>query len=259
MKKIFLHCFTWLLISANIFAGTLKVGATPVPHAELLNYLKSDLKKEGVDLKIVEFTDFVTINEALIDGELDANYWQHLPHLTLIMQKEKKTDLVAVTKVHVETIGLYSTKIKSIKDLKVGAKIAIPSDSTNEGRALILLHNNGIIKLKDPKNLLATPVDIVSNPKKLKFQELDAALLPRTLDSVDGAIITANYALQAGFVPSKDAILLEDKNSPYVNVLVTRKKNQNNEDIKKLAKALNSEKARKFINEKYNGAVVPAF
>ena len=171
MKKILLHCFTWLLISANIFAGTLKVGATPVPHAELLNYLKSDLKKEGVDLKIIEFTDFVTINEALIDGELDANYWQHLPHLTLIMQKEKKTDLVAVTKVHVETIGLYSTKIKSIKDLKVGAKIAIPSDSTNEGRALILLHNNGIIKLKDPKNLLATPVDIVSNPKKLKFQE----------------------------------------------------------------------------------------
>jgi len=193
------------LISANIFAGVLKVGATPVPHAELLNYLKSDLKKEGVDLKIVEFTDFVTINEALIDGELDANYWQHLPHLTLIMQKEKKTDLVAVTKVHVETIGLYSTKIKSIKDLKVGAKIAIPSDSTNEGR------------------------------------------------------VTANYALQAGFVPSKDAILLEDKNSPYVNVLVTRKKNQNNEDIKKLAKALNSEKARKFINEKYKGAVVPAF
>jgi len=124
MKKIFLHCFTWLLISANIFAGTLKVGATPVPHAELLNYLKSDLKKEGVDLKIVEFTDFVTINEALIDGELDANYWQHLPHLTLIMQKEKKTDLVAVTKVHVETIGLYSTKIKSIKDLKVGKNIA---------------------------------------------------------------------------------------------------------------------------------------
>ena len=238
----------------------MKVGATPVPHAELLNYLKSDLKKEGVDLKIVEFTDFVTINEALIDGELDANYWQHLPHLTLIMQKEKKTDLVAVTKVHVETIGLYSTKIKLIKDLKSSnGDIFLTSDSTNEGRALILLHNNGIIKLKDPKNLLATPVDIVSNPKKLKFQELDAALLPRTLDSVDGAIITANYALQAGFVPSKDAILLEDKNSPYVNVLVTRKKNQNNEDIKKLAKALNSEKARKFIIEKYKGAVVPAF
>jgi len=156
-------------------------------------------------------------------------------------------------------VFIDNRKVDSIKDLKVGAKIAIPSDSTNEGRALILLHNNGIIKLKDPKNLLATPVDIVSNPKKLKFQELDAALLPRTLDSVDGAIITANYALQAGFVPSKDAILLEDKNSPYVNVLVTRKKNQNNEDIKKLAKALNSEKAKKFIIEKYKGAVVPAF
>lgn len=246
-------------MSANIFAGTLKVGATSVPHAELLNYLRRDLKKEGVDLKIVEFTDFVTINEALINDELDANYWQHLPHLTLIMQKEKKTDLVAVTKVHVETIGLYSKKIKSLKELKNGSKITIPSDSTNEGRALILLHNNGIIKLKDSKNLLATPKDIISNPKKLKFQELDAALLPRTLESVDAAIITANYALQAGFIPIKDAIILEDKNSPYVNILVTRKKNQSNEDIKKLAKALNSEKARKFINEKYKGAVVPAF
>lgn len=257
-KKV---CMTVLgvLISTNLFAGTLKVGASPVPHAELLNYLKKDLKKEGVDLKVIEFTDFVTPNEALISGELDANYFQHLPHLKLIVQKEKSADLIDAAKVHVETIGLYSKKYKSFKDIKNGAKIAIPSDSTNEGRALILLHNNGVIKLKDPKNLLATPNDIISNPKKIKFQELDAALLPRTLDSVDGAIITANYALQTGFVPSKDALLLEDKNSPYVNVLAVKKENLNNPDIKKLAKALTSEKAKKFINENYKGAVVPAF
>lgn len=257
-KKV---CMTFLgvLISTNLFAGTLKVGASPVPHAELLNYLKKDLKKEGVDLKVIEFTDFVTPNEALISGELDANYFQHLPHLKLIVQKEKSADLINAAKVHVETIGLYSKKYKSFKNIKNGAKIAIPSDSTNEGRALILLHNNGVIKLKDPKNLLATPNDIISNPKKIKFQELDAALLPRTLDSVDGAIITANYALQAGFVPSKDALLLEDKNSPYVNVLAVKKENLNNPDIKKLAKALTSEKAKKFINENYKGAVVPAF
>ena len=177
----------------------------------------------------------------------------------MIVQKEKSADLIDAAKVHVETIGLYSKKYKSFKAIKDGAKIAIPSDSTNEGRALILLHNNGVIKLKDPKNLLATPNDIISNPKKIKFQELDAALLPRTLDSVDGAIITANYALQTGFVPSKDALLLEDKNSPYVNVLAVKKENLNNPDIKKLAKALTSEKAKKFINENYKGAVVPAF
>lgn len=259
MNKKLTYCILGTILSTNLFAGALKVGASPVPHAELLNYLKKDLKKEGVDLKVIEFTDFVTPNEALISGELDANYFQHLPHLNLIVQKEKSADLVDAARVHVETIGLYSKKYKSFKDIKDGAKIAIPSDSTNEGRALILLHNNGVIKLKDPKNLLATPNDIVSNPKKIKFQELDAALLPRTLDSVDGAIITANYALQAGFTPSKDALLLEDKNSPYVNVLAVKKENLNKADIQKLAKALTSEKAKKFINQNYKGAVVPAF
>ena len=258
MKKILLHCFTWLLISANMSAGTLKVGATPVPHAELLNYLKSDLKKEGVDLKIVEFTDFVTINEALIDGELDANYWQHLPHLTLIMQKEKKTDLVAVTKVHVETIGLYSTKIKSIKDLKVGAKIAIPSDSTNEGRALILLHNNGIIKLKDNTKLDSTPADIAENPKNIKIETLSNEQIAPRLSEVAGAIINSNFAIDAK-VTKNEIILIEGKDSPYVNVVTVLKENQNDERVKKLVKALQSEKVKKYIEEKYDGRVIPAF
>ena len=259
-RKIFTTLFTaGVLISSQLYAGTLKVGASPVPHAELLNFVKEDLKKEGVDLKVIEFTDFVTPNEALISGELDANYFQHIPHLNLIMKKEQGANLVAVSKVHVEPLGVYSKKIKSLAELKDKSLVAIPSDSTNEGRALILLHNAGVIKLKDSNNLLATPFDIVENPKKLKFQELDAAFLPRTLDNVDAAVITGNYALQAGYVPAKDAILLEGKESPYVNVLAVRQEDENNEDIKKLGKALTSEKVKKYINEKYNGAVVPAF
>lgn len=247
------------LFSQALFGGTIKVGASPVPHAEILRLVKSDLKKEGVDLKIVEFTDFVTPNEALISGDLDANYFQHLPHLNLIVNKEKKGDLIALQKVHVEPLGLYSKKLKHAKDLKKKATIAIPSDATNEGRSLILLHNKGLIQLKDPSNLLATPFDIKENPNQFKFQELDAALLPRLLSSVDAAIITGNYALQAGYVPAKDALLLEGKESPYINVLATRGELKNNADLQKLGKALNSEKVKKFILETYDGAVVPAF
>lgn len=248
-----------VFFSAEAFGGTLKVGASPVPHAELLNFVKPDLEKEGVNLQIIEFTDFVTPNEALISGEIDANYFQHIPHLNLIVKKENGADITAAAKVHVEPLGVYSKKIKSLSELKDKSIVALPSDSTNEGRALILLHNAGIIQLADPENLLATPFDIVQNPKKLKFQELDAAFLPRTLDSVDAAVITGNYALQAGYIPSEDALLLEGKESPYVNVLAVRKADENNEDIKKLGKALTSEKVKKYINEKYNGAVVPAF
>ena len=177
----------------------------------------------------------------------------------MIVKKEKGANLVAAAKIHVEPLGVYSKKIKSLDELKNKSTVAIPSDSTNGGRSLILLHNAGIIKLADPTNLLATPFDIIENPKKLKFQELDAAFLPRTLDSVDAAVITGNYALQAGYIPANDSILLEGKESPYVNVLAVRKENENSEDIKKLAEALTNEKVKKYINEKYNGAVVPAF
>lgn len=247
------------LFTTGSFAGILKVGASPVPHAEILNYVKEDLKKEGVDLQVIEFTDFVTPNEALISKELDANYFQHIPHLQLIVQKEQGADLRAAAKVHVEPLGLYSKKLKDISELKDNSVIAIPSDSTNEGRALILLHNKGIIKLADATNLLATPFDIVENPKNLKFKELDAAFLPRTLDTVDAAVITGNYALQAGYKPSDDALLLEGKESLYVNVLAVRGDNENSEDIKKLGKALTSEKVKKYILDNYDGAVVPAF
>lgn len=248
-----------LLVSLNIIAGTLKVGASPVPHAEILQFIKEDLKKEGIDLKIIEFTDFVTPNEALLSGDLDANYFQHLPHLNLIVQKELKKDIIAIAKVHVEPLGVYSKKIMSLDELKDKSKIAIPNDSTNEGRALLLLHNNGLITLNNPNNLLATPFDIIENPKNLVFQELDAALLPRILTNVDAAVITGNYALQAGYIPNKDALLLEGNESSYINVLAIRKGDENNEDIQKLSKFLTSPKVKKYITETYKGTVVPAF
>lgn len=248
-----------LLVSLNIIAGTLKVGASPVPHAEILQFIKEDLKKEGIDLKIIEFTDFVTPNEALLSGDLDANYFQHLPHLNLIVQKELKKDIIAIAKVHVEPLGVYSKKIMSLDELKDKSKIAIPNDSTNEGRALLLLHNNGLITLNNPNNLLVTPFDIIENPKNLVFQELDAALLPRILTNVDAAVITGNYALQAGYIPNKDALLLEGNESSYINVLAIRKGDENNEDIQKLSKFLTSPKVKKYITETYKGTVVPAF
>lgn len=247
------------LFTTGTFAGTLKVGASPVPHAELLNLVKEDLKKEGVDLQVIEFTDIITPNEALISKDLDANYFQHIQRLEIIIQKEKKAPLVPIAKVHVEPLGLYSKKIKNIEDLRIGSTIAIPSEPTNEGRALILLHNKGIIKLKDPTNLLATPFDILENPKKLKFKEIDIPLLVRSLDDVECAIITGNFVMNAGYKPNKDAILLEGKDSPYINILVARKDNKENEDIKKLGRALTSEKVKKYILNNYDGAVIPAF
>ncbi|MCI5725694.1 MetQ/NlpA family ABC transporter substrate-binding protein, partial [Fusobacterium sp.] len=164
-----------------------------------------------------------------------------------------------VANTHVEPLGLYSKKVKSVNDLKKGDVVAIPSDPSNGGRALILLHNNGVITLKDPTNLYATEFDIVKNPKNLKFKPVEAPQLPRVLKDVSAAVINSNYALEAGLNTSKDAILVEGKESPYANIIVVKAGNEKNEDIQKLIKALHTEKVKKFINEKYNGAVVPAF
>lgn len=256
--KLFGNIGAFLLLSVGAFAGTLKVGATPVPHAELLNLVKADLKKEGVDLKIVEFTDYVTPNLALSDKEIDVNFFQHKPYLDKFVE-ERKLNLVSLGNVHVEPIGLYSKKVKSVNELKNGSTIAIPSDPSNGGRALILLHNKGIITLKDPKNLFATEFDIVKNPKKLKFKPTEVAQLPRVLPDVTAAVINGNYALEAGLNPTKDSILLEGKESPYANIVVVRKGSEKNQDIQKLFKALRSEKVKNFINKKYNGAIVAAF
>lgn len=246
--------------NSNTSSKTTKlvVGATPVPHAEILNFVKPMLKEKGIDLVVKEFTDYVTPNTALNDKEIDANFFQHVPYLE-DFNKQHNMNLVAIAKVHVEPMGAYSKKIKSKDEIKDGMTVAIPNDATNEGRALLLLQKQGLIKLKDEKGLTQTPKDIVDNPKNLKFNELDAAQLPRVLQDVDFAVINTNFALEAKLNPVKDALFMEDKDSPYANVLVVRPDEQNNPAIKELVKVLNSPEVKKFIEDKYKGAIVPAF
>lgn len=236
----------------------LKVGATPVPHSELLNLVKEDLKAEGIDLQIIEFTDYVKPNLSLNDGEIDANFFQHAPYQESF-NSEHGTEIVSVGTVHVEPLGLYSKKYKTVSELPEGSEIAIPSDAVNGGRALILLANNGLIKLSEKAGLEATEKDIVENPKKFKFIAVEAAQLPRVLDDVEASIINGNYALEANINPSKDAILLEGAESPYANILSVKKGNESDARIVKLLKALQSEKVKAYIDSHYNGGVVSAF
>lgn len=236
----------------------LTVGATPVPHAELLALVAEDLAKEGIELKVVEFTDYVTPNIALAEGQLDANFFQHLPYLESFAS-EKGLSLVSAFAVHVEPLGLYSSKVKSVGELADGASVAIPNDPTNEGRALLLLQAKGLIKLADTAGLKGTPADIVQNPRNLKFKELEAAQLPRVLQDVDAAIINGNYALESSLNPVKDALLLEGAESPYANIVAVRKGEENDPRIVALAAALRSEKVKEFILSKYSGGVVAAF
>ncbi|MEK3941739.1 MetQ/NlpA family ABC transporter substrate-binding protein [Paenibacillus sp. FSL H3-0310] len=236
----------------------LVIGASPVPHAEILKAIAPLLEKDGITLEIKEFTDYIQPNVQLDEKELDANFFQHQPYLD-DQNKNNKTDLVSVTSVHVEPFGAYSKKIKSIDELADGAKVAIPNDATNGGRALILLAKNGLITLKDDTNIAATKADITENKKNLDIIELEAAMLPRQLDEVDLALINTNFALDAGLVPTKDALFIEGVDSPYANILVTRQDNKDSEAIKKLVAALNSPEAKAFIEEKYEGAIIPAF
>lgn len=259
LKRILLSTTALLVLGTTAMANTvLKVGATPVPHAELLNVVKDRLAKEGIDLKIVDFTDYVTPNLALADGEIDANFFQHKPYLDKFCE-EKKVNLVSAGGVHVEPIGVFSNKIKSVEDIPDRATVAIPNDPSNGGRALILLHNAGLVTLNDPTNLYATEFDVVKNPKKLNFRTLEAAQLPRVLKDVDLAVINGNYALEAGLSPTQDAILIEGKESPYTNIVAVRAGDEKREEIVELMKALNSQEIADFINQTYNGGVVPAF
>lgn len=237
---------------------SIKVGATPVPHAQILAFIKDQLAEEGVNLEIVEFNDYVQPNVQVYEKQLDANFFQHVPYLEEF-NAEKGYDLVKITGVHIEPLGAYSGKITSIDELKDGAKVAIPNDATNGGRALALLANNGLITLKDGVGTLATVLDIADNPKNLDIVELEAASLPRVLPDVDLALINTNYALEADLVPTKDALFIEGSESPYVNILVARPDNKDDEAVRKLADALNSDEVRQFIEETYEGAVVPAF
>ena len=260
MKKVLLFTALAVALTASFAQANEKlvVAATPIPHAEILELVKPTLAKEGVDLEIKVFTDYVQPNVQVAEKRLDANYFQTLPYLENF-NKGKGTNLVTVIGVHVEPFGGYSKKIKNISELKDGATVAIPNEGSNSGRALLLLQKAGVITLKDPTNALATPKDIASNPKNLKFKELESALLPRVLDQVDLDLINTNYALEAGLNPAKDALIIEDAKSPYVNFLVARPDNKDSDAIQKLAKALTSPEVKAFIEKKYNGAVVPAF
>ena len=239
-------------------ADKLTVAATAVPHAEILEVVKPALAKEGVELDVKVFTDYVQPNVQVAEKRLDANFFQHKPYLDEF-NKGKGTNLVTVVGVHIEPFGAYSTKHKKLADLPQGATVAIPNDPTNGGRALMLLDKAGVIKLKNPNNVLATVKDVSANPKKLKFKELEAATLPRVLSQVDLALINTNYALAAKLNPMKDALAIEGKQSPYVNILVSRPDNQATPAMKKLSAALTSPATKKFIEDKYQGAVVPAF
>ncbi len=260
MKKVLLFTALAAALTASFAQANEKlvVAATPIPHAEILELVKPTLAKEGVNLEIKVFTDYVQPNVQVAEKRLDANYFQTLPYLENF-NKGKGTNLVTVIGVHVEPFGGYSKKIKNISELKDGATVAIPNEGSNSGRALLLLQKAGVITLKDPSNALATPKDIASNPKHLKFKELESALLPRVLDQVDLDLINTNYALEAGLNPAKDALIIEDAKSPYVNFLVARPDNKDSDAIQKLAKALTSPEVKAFIDSKYKGAVVPAF
>lgn len=236
----------------------LKVGATPVPHAELLALVADDLLAQGIELQVVEFTDYVKPNLALNDGELDANFFQHQPYLDGF-NAEHQTDVVSAGNVHVEPLALYSEKADSADALPEGAVIAIPSDAVNGGRALILLEANGLITLSEDSGLDATELDIVENPKNLKFKAIEAAQLPRVLQDVDAAVINGNYAIEAGLNPVADGLLVEGAESPYANIVAVRAGEENNEALKALLAALQSEEVKAFIESTYEGSVVAAF
>lgn len=260
MKKIvpLLTLSIAALAMGSAHAGKLSIAATPVPHAELLEFVKPALAEQGVELDIKVFTDYVQPNVQVADNQIDVNFFQHKPYLDTF-NKEHKTELVSIALVHVEPFGAYSNKIKDLSELKDGALVALPNDPSNGARALLLLQQEGLIELKDPSNILATSRDVAKNPKKLKFKELEAATLPRVLADVDLALINTNYALEAGLNPLKDALFIEGADSPYANIVVTTADKADHDDMQKLVKALHSDAVRQQIADKYQGAIVPAF
>jgi D-methionine transport system substrate-binding protein len=235
----------------------LVVGATAVPHAEILEHIKPILAEQGVNLEIRVFNDYVQPNTQLAERRLDANYFQTKPYLDEF-NASRRAGLVTVAGVHVEPLGAYSRRHRSLAALPQGAEVAVPNDASSIGRALILLQKAGLVRLKDPANPLQSLRDIVDNPKGLRFRELESATLPRVLDQVDMAVINTNYALDAGLKPKIDALTLEGADSPYVNYLVARADNRGDPRIAALATALRSQAVKDFIARKYDGAVIPA-
>jgi D-methionine transport system substrate-binding protein len=244
--------------SAHAQDKPLKVGVTAGPHAQIFEVVKQEAAKQGLQIQVIEFSDYVQPNAALAVGDLDANSYQHQPYLDNA-NADRGYKLVSIAKTVIFPIGIYSKKVKSLDDLKEGARIGIPNDPTNGGRALLLLESRGLIQLRQGAGLKATPLDVASNPKKLRFIELDAAQLPRSLDDTDASAVNTNFALEAGLDPKKDAIAQEAPDSPYANVLVVREKDKNRPDFAKLVAAYHSQAVKDFIVTKYKGAVIAAW
>lgn len=264
MQRRFILKLAAVFGAASIFSAaahaddTIKVGVTGGPHAQVMEVVKQVAAKNGLNIKIVEFADYVQPNAALASGDLDANSYQHDPYLQAQV-KDRGYKIIRVADTVTFPMGIYSKKIKSLADLKTGARIAVPNDPTNGGRALLLLQKQGILKLRANVGLKATPLDIVENPKKLKIVELDAAQIPRSLDDVDAAAINTNYAMEAGLKPKQDAIAIEDPNGPYVNILAIREADKNKPWVATLIAAYHSPEVKQYIEAKYGGAVIAAW
>jgi len=237
---------------------TLKVGATPIPHGDLLNLIQADLAAQGIRLEIVELTDYVTPNILLAEKQLDANFFQHVPYLEAFCA-DRKLSLVSAGQVFVAPLGLYSRKYRNVADIPSGSVIAIPNDPTNEARALLLLQNKGLIRLRAGSGLKATVRDITENPRRFVFKEIEAPQLPRTLDDTAASIINGSFAMQAGFVPARDALILEGAESPYANVVAVRAGDTTDPRIVALVKALQTDKVRQYLERTFKGSFVPAF
>ena len=237
---------------------TLTVAASPTPHAQILEQCVPILAEQGIELVINEYSDYVVPNTAVEDGDEDANYFQHIPYLEEF-NASRGTHLVDVASVHIEPMAIYAGKTASLEELPDGASIAVPNDPTNEGRALLLLEAQGLITLSDSSNLSSTPKDIAENPKNLTFVEVEAATIPSIVSEVDLAVINSNYALGAGYNPVTDSLAIESSDSPYVNVLAVKEGNEENPAIQALVEALHSDTIRTYIEDTFDGAVVPAF
>lgn len=262
-KRKLLQSTLAFAVAATLAGGALaqdkvKIGVTAGPHAQIFEQVKKVAERDGLKIQVVEFSDYVQPNAALAAGDLDANSYQHKPYLDQQV-KDRGYKLVSVAYTVNFPIGIYSKKVKSLKDLKEGARFGIPNDPTNGGRVLLVLQDQGLIKLKPGAGLKATPLDVVENPKKLKFVELDAAQLPRALDDLDASAVNTNYAIPAGLHPGKDAIAKESAKSPYVNIIAIREQDKDKPWVAKLVKAYHSEEVRKFIQVEFKGAVIPGF
>lgn len=261
-KSISFAAFSVFLLSSGTLQAqenkTIKVGVTSGPHAQIFEQVKKVAEKDGLKIQVIEFGDYVQPNAALAAGDLDANSYQHRPYLDAqVKDRGYKIGWVADTVNF--PIGIYSKKFKKLEDIPQGARFGVPNDPTNGGRVLLLLQSLGLIKLKDNAGLKATPLDVVSNPKKLRFVELDAAQLPRSLDDMDASAINTNFAISAGLNPKKDSIALESANNPYVNILVVRDADKSKPWVAQLIKAYHSEEIRKFIENQFKGSVISAF